>query len=146
MRKIPPMAIPPHDPGPRKQAAEAAAQRDAGVRRVRSTTRWLAAGAIGLTGALAGVVSQQGLPAKAATTSSGAGAAPAGAASDSSGYAQSQDEGSYGSDEGSSGYDDGSGGYGYDDGGSYSGAPQAPQEAPQQAPQSVAPSTSSGAS
>jgi hypothetical protein len=103
---------------------DAAAVRDAGVRRVQRTTRWLLAGAIGLTGAIAGVTAQQTRPASA----SGAGergAATAGSASN-----------SYGDDSGSTYYDD--------DG--YSGSVQPPAQAPQSAPLSTAPSTSSGAS
>jgi hypothetical protein len=151
MRNIPPMAIPPHDPGAREQANEAAAIRDAAVRRVRSATRWLAAGAIALTGVIAGVVAQHNVPAKASTAGGGAASGSAGRA------AQAQEEGAVNGESGaasgdegsSSGYDDGSGSTGeggYDDGGQYSGAPQAPQQAPQSAPQSVTPSASSGAS
>jgi len=61
------MPIPPQDPAPFAAApladtVRAAAARDAGVRRVRRTTRWLLVGAVGLTGAIAGVAAQQTLP------------------------------------------------------------------------------------
>jgi hypothetical protein len=133
VRNIDRMPIPPHGPIPLDEQARAAAERDAGVRRVRRATRWMVAGAIGLTGAIAGVAAQQTLPASASTSKSATTASSDGA---SSGY----------TDDGGSPYDDGSG-YSYDDGeGTYSGAPQAPAQAPQSAPQAVAPSTSSGAS
>ena len=133
MRKIDRMPIPPHRPIPLDEQARAAAERDAGVRRVRRATRWMVAGAVGLTGAIAGVAAQQTLPASASTSKSATTASSESGSS--SGY----------TDDGSATYDDGSG-YTYDDGGSYSGAPQAPAQAPQSAPQAVAPSTSSGAS
>lgn len=101
--------------------------RDASVRRVRRTTRWLLAGAIGLTGAIAGVAAQQTLPASASDTSDRG--AVAGASSSDDGRSYSEDDG----------------GYAYDDDG-YSGSVQAPSQAPQSASQSVAPSASSGAS
>lgn len=125
------MPIPPHGPIPLdERSRDAAAVRDAGVRRVRRTTRWLIVGAVGLTGAIAGVAAQQTLPADASQS---------GAASAASGYA-SNDTGRY--DDGGGYADDG--GYGEDDGG-YAATPQAPAQAPQSAPQ-AAPSTSSGAS
>ena len=134
IRNIAPMAFPPHDPTPRDEATEAAALRDAGVRRVRCATRWLAAGAIGLTGAIAGFVVQQSPPTKASAASDSSSASSGASSSSSSGSSQ----------DGSSSSDDQS--YGYDDGGTYSGSPQAPQQAPQSAQQSATPSTSSGAS
>lgn len=148
------MAIPPHERSPLAETARAASTRDAAVRRVRSATRWLLAGAVGLTGALAGVVAQQTVPAKASTSgstasgssgpgtpdgsSSGEAAATSqGSTDDGGGYAEGQ--GTYGNqEEGGQGYDDGSG--------EYQGAPQASQQAPQQAPQYTPPAVSSGAS
>jgi hypothetical protein len=140
VRKILLMAIPPHEASPLAEAARAAAERDAGVRRVRRATRWLAAGAVGLTGALAGVVAQQTLPASASSTRAAAATAQGSASSEASGGYATEDGSAYGSDDGSyaNGYED--------DGGTYSSAPQAPAQAPQPAPQTVAPSASSGAS
>lgn len=129
MRKIDRMPIPPHGPIPLDEQARAAAERDAGVRRVRRATRWMIAGAVGLTGAIAGVAAQQTLPVSASTPKSATTAS-------SSGY--TDDDGSTYDDRSGSTYDDGEG--------TYSGAPQAPAQAPQSAPQSVAPSASSGAS
>jgi len=132
------MPIPPQDPAPFDAApppdpAQAASARDAGVRRVRRTTRWLLAGAIGLTGAIAGVAAQQTLP---ANTSDATGGTSASAAPSDDGAAYSDDDGSYSGD----------GGYAYDDDDGYSGSVQAPTQAPQSASQSTAPSVSSGAS
>lgn len=120
----------PFDAAPLSDPARAAVARDAGVQRVRRATRWLLAGAIGLTGAFAGVAAQQTAP---ATASASDDQSAASATDEGYGY----DDGGYGSD----GYGSDEGGYAYDDGG-YGGAPQAPQSAPQY----VAPSVSSGAS
>lgn len=129
MRKIDRMPIPPHGPIPLDEQTRAAAERDAGVRRVHRATRWLVVGAVGLTGAIAGVAAQQTLPVSASASSD----ATASASASDAGYT---DDGEYESDDG----------YEHDDGGSYSGAPQAPAQAPQSAPQAAAPSASSGAS
>ena len=126
------MPIPPHGPIPLDEQARAAAERDAGVRRVHRATRWLFVGAVGLTGAIAGVAAQQTLPVSASASSGATASASASGAG--SGY--TDDGGGYETDDG----------YEYDDGGSYSGAPQAPAQAPQSAPQATAPSASSGAS
>ncbi len=137
------MAIPPHrthsEDSPRAAAAQAASLRDAGVRRVRSATRWLAAGAVALTGVLAGVAAHGTASSSASTGGTGL------AAAQSSGTASGYDDGS------SYGYDDNAGGYGGDEGysqddGSYGAAPQAPAQAPQPVPQPVTPAVSSGAS
>jgi hypothetical protein len=135
VRKIARIAIPPHEASPTAAAARAAAERDAGVRRVLRATRWVAAGAIGLTGAIAGVVAQQTLPASASSTR-GATAAAEGHAGGGHG---STDNGST-----DGGYASGSAGDSGD--GAYAAAPQAPAQPPQPAPQAVAPSASSGAS
>lgn len=127
MRKIERMPIPPHGPIPLDEQAHAAAERDAGVRRVRRATRWLVVGAVGLTGSIAGIAAQQTLPASASTSE---------AATTASSTYGTDDGGGYETDDG----------YEYDDGGSYSGAPQAPAQAPQSAPQATAPSATSGAS
>lgn len=149
------MPTPPHERSALAETARAASTRDAAVRRVRSATRWLLAGAVGLTGALAGVVAQQTLPAKASTpssssSSSATGSSPSGEApsGEAAGTAQgsSDDGGGYAEGQGSYGGQE-EGGQGYDDGsGEYQGAPQAPAQAPQQAPQYTPPAVSSGAS
>ena len=128
------MPIPPHGSGPLDEQARAAAERDAGVRRVHRATRWLLVGAVGLTGAIAGVAAQQTLPASASDSKAATTASSTYGTDDGSGY--TDDGGDYETDDG----------YEHDDGGSYSGAPQAPAQAPQSAPQSTAPSASSGAS
>ena len=107
------MAANPEQPSP----SDRTSLRDAGLRRVRHASRWLAGGAVVLTGAFAGIAATSSKQTTTTSTTTSAGG----------GSTQPQTQ-RYEQD---------------DDGGA---TLQAPAQAPQQAPSTSAPQSSSGAS
>lgn len=121
---------------------DAASQRDAGIHRVKRTTRWLTTGAVALTGLFAGLAAQATHSSASHAASGGSQATPNGVSA-----ATAQQDPSVGTDA-ASGYGEGEseGDDGYGEQAPAQSAPAAPAQAPQYSAPSTPPQASSGAS